>query len=640
MLKVKTKDLKPIGELENAYKIGYEKHFNELWQAWFSLPIDDPKRHLCEPFNVIEITDGDEFIGTFRIIPQSTRLRKKEITYQLEHVIATLMDDVLFRYHQRSNFTTEQNIQYLLDQQTVRNWTKKQIDFVRFFHYKFENENGLLAPMYSIPKPFNVPYEWKYDTSSYPWELSLVKPSERVVGELRWGKNMGDFEEYVDPTKIVNRIFPLGAGEGVNQLGIESVNNGVPYLEDRESIQKYGLSAYVWVDRRFEDAESLKESGQSLLDEWKIPKVSVTAKGSDLSILPGYEFEKHRIGNLIRIVVPDRESVVVRIVSESKKDLTGAPQDIEFDLNNKLDDIATTQADMERKQRVNDAYSQGATNILNYDYQDNCDSEHPATIRFFIDDDVVNINTCELTFDTEEFRAYSQATEGGGSLVQTVTSGGGGSLVQSITSGGGGSLVQSITSEGGGGTQETSGAGGDHRHLMYTAIGFTDNSEPNTSVMLRAANGHMIHVNDGTSAGLTYYTEGSSGHHSHGVTFPNHTHQINLQLPNHTHPINIQLPDHTHPINIQLPNHTHDIKHGIFKLDTLPTSMEIRVDGNVVNFSSVNGERIDIIPYLRKENGRITRDRHEITMKPNGLARVNANLILRLFVQSHLGSVV
>src|SRR5690625_6162077 len=90
---------------------------------------------------------------------------------------------------------------------------------------------------------------------------------------------------------------------------------------------------------------------------------------------------------------------------------------------------------MERTQRVKYAYSQGATNILTFGYQDNADSGIPAVIPFYIDDDVVNVNTLELTFRTRPFRSYSRATEGGGAIVKSTSSGGG--TVKSTSSGGG-----------------------------------------------------------------------------------------------------------------------------------------------------------------------------------------------------------
>lgn len=651
MLIVKSKDLTPLGQLENAYKISYEKHLNELWSASFSLPINDAKKILCESFNVIDIVDDNEFIGTFRIIPESTSLQNNEIKYQLEHVLATLLDDVLFRYHQRSNFTTAQNIQYILDRQTVKHWVKGDVNFTRYFHYKFENENGLLAPLLSIPKPFDVPYEWTYNTSVYPWQLNLVEPSMTVVGELRWGKNMGSFDEHVDPTKIVNRIYPLGAGEGVNQLGIESVNGGISYLEDANSIIKYGLRSYVWVNRSFENPDTLMASAQGLLDEWKIPKVAISVKGSDLSMIEGYEFDKHRVGNLIRIVVLDRTDTVVRIVSEAKSDLTGNPQDIVFSLNNKLDDIATTQADLQRKQQVNDAYSQGATNILNYDYQDNCDELNPATIKFFLDDDVVNINTCELTFDTDNFRSYSQATEGGGAVIANTTSGGGGSVASTTkTSQGGGSVAgTSKTSTSGGGVAsvaKSSANGGDHNHVMFFSGGVTSDPSPFSKYRYFAKVGGMdTSVDLNVSGGVTLETYGSSGTHTHSVdipAIPEHSHSVDIPaIPSHTHVTEIPaILDHTHDISLTLPDHTHDVKHGIYKLPTMPTVVEIKVDGNLVPHSAINGERLNLEPYLNKVNGKVTRDRHTITIKPDAKGRVNANLILRVFIQSHIGQTI
>ena len=107
-------------------------------------------------------------------------------------------------------------------------------------------------------------------------------------------------------------------------------------------------------------------------------------------------------------------------------------------------------------------------------------------------------------------------------------------------------------------------------------------------------------------------------------------------MPDHTH--NITLQPHTH--DIELPDHTHEIDFGIYELDETPTNVQIRVDGNIVNFSGTSGDRIDLIPYLEKDqNGRNTRGRHEITIHPNTLARIEADVILRVFIRSKLGGV-
>ena len=65
-------------------------------------------------------------------------------------------------------------------------------------------------------------------------------------------------EKTSDPKNIVTRLYPLGYGEGVNQLNIKEVNNNKPYLQSpQEYIDKYGLINRIWIDRRYEDEQPL-----------------------------------------------------------------------------------------------------------------------------------------------------------------------------------------------------------------------------------------------------------------------------------------------------------------------------------------------------------------------------------------------
>ncbi|MFS8651441.1 MAG: phage tail spike protein, partial [Caldibacillus sp.] len=630
-----------------------QRRANQLWTTSFSMPIDDPKNELCNYFNFVEfIGASGRNYGLYRIMPKETRKSEGVITYQCEHVLATLLDDVIDGYLQFTNYTTEEVINDLLKLQTTKNWVLKRCDFKRYFHYSFENENGLLAPLFSIPKPFDEPYLFTFDTTVYPWELSLVRPSDEVMSEIRWGKDMMDFNEVIDPTDIVNYIIPKGAGEGVNQLTIESVNGGKNYLKDDASIAEWGVHKYIWIDQRFEDAESLKANAQSLLNQWKDPKISFECPSTDLSILPEYSHEQKFLYGVTRIIVEDKE-YLARIVGESISDILGKEHEVTYEINNKLDDIAVTQADIERRIQVNEAYSQGATNILNFTYQDNCDQNTPALIPIYIDDDVVNVNTCELTFRTKKFRAYSRATKGGGAIVKSTSAGGGvqtttasGGRVQTTTASGGGTVR---TTKSGGGSTRTSSSNGIHRHRVFQYGGTYDGNFPGP---FGFGLYYAPRASDGTARGATIlagihegniYTDSADGSHTHTVNIPNHSHEF--EVPNHTH--NITLQPHTHNITLQphthdieLPDHTHEIDFGIYELNETPSNVEIRVDGNKVDFSGTSGDRIDLIPYLAKdESGRITRGRHEITIHPNALARIEADVILRVFIRSKLGGV-
>lgn len=81
------------------------------------------------------------------------------------------------------------------------------------------------------------------------------------------------------------------------------------------------------------------------------------------------------------------------------------------------------------------------------------------------------------------------------------------------------------------------------------------------------------------------------------------------------------------------------MQHEIVELDETASRVTIRVDGNTVPHTSVSGDRVDLVPYLAKDqNGKVSRGRHEVTITPNNLARVEADLILRVFIRSHLGA--
>lgn len=633
MLTVYDKQLNKLGILDNAYNVPYERLANEIWQVSFSLPKNDPKNSLCQHFNYIDVTGASgRYYGKYRIMPTETKRSESDesITYQCEHVFATLLDDVIDGYLEPLiNQPTSVQIERILDMQTTKHWQLGRCDFERFFQYAFENENGLLAPILSIPQPFNEPYLFTFDTQSYPWTLNLIRPSDDVTWNTVWGRDMLSFEETSDPNEIVNRIYPKGAGEGVNQLNIKDVNGGLPYVEDTDSINQWGLRPYVWIDRRFTEVETLKANAESLLSQWKDPKISFKVDSVDLSLKDEFKHLERPFYTVGEIVVGDT-TYQGRIIGEKIEDVLSEEHKPQYDINNKLDDIATIQTDVERRQRVNEAYSQGATNILNTDRVDNADPTHPIKFMIRIPKDAINVNFMELTWETDYFRAYSQATKGGGSTVQSTSSGGG----TTVTSSSGGGMAKSTAS--GGGTSETTNTTGSHRHRMFS-LDTADYPAP-TEVNLYGAFGDAA----GTSYGLAQfeanmsdiYTYDAEGSHSHSVSIPNHSHSFDV--PNHSHSVTIE--NHSH--NITLPNHTHDIQYGIYEHGQLPTELEIKVDGNVLSETSLNGENVDLTPYLQKDSGgKIQRDRYAIVeIRPiDELAQITATIVWGVFIQSRKG---
>ena len=620
IIRVYDRNMKKLAYLENAYDIGYELTLNELWYASFTLPADDIKNQYCQPFNYVEIYDGRERIELFRIMPSTlTRNTKGGIVYQCEHVLATLLDDVLFKYHQIGNIgvNTTQVIRYILDHQTEKRWQLGICEFNRQFEYKWENEN-LLAALFSVPKPFDEGYRWEFDTRGSVWRIHLKKLPNKFKADIVYKKNMVEIQKEVDPTSIVTRLYCLGYGEGDNQLGIESVNNGIPYLQANGASTTWGIKSSILVDRRFENPETLKAYGQALLNELKNPYKSYSVKAVDLHRRDPNKYERFFPGDIVRII--DKEDDIIEdlpIVKVTKSDITGNSGDIEIEIANKSRDVAGSISDLQDRTRINEVYAQGATNQMIVPFADNADNENPAVMRIYIPDTMVRINKCILNYQLEAFRAYSKAIAGGGGTVASTSAGG--ATTQTSSSGGGGT---STSSSGGGGTTTSSSGGG--------TTSTTDMSDVQELWDIGSAvEGHMM-----TPAGDPPHVHALDRHrhpHRHYVNIPNHRHGITI--PDHQH--NINIPNHQH--NVTIPDHTHELEFGIYR-GTTANKVTIKIDGNPIP-QTQPGQDIDIVKYLSTDSaGKINRNTwHTIEIIPDRMTRIVANVFMQIFTNSRGG---
>ena len=594
-----------LAYLENASSVGYELPLNALWTASFSLPADDPKNAYCLPLNYVEIYDGEAQIGLFRIIGEDlTRSGDGYRVYSCEHVLATLLNDVLFRYHQigGTDVKTAAVLQYILNFQTTERWVLDECDFTRKFEYSFENSN-LLAALFAVPNCFDVEYEWVWDTSEYPWKLSLKVPNENLQAEIRYRKNLLGIKKVTDATTLINRVYALGYGEGVNQLGIEEVNNGIPYVEDLDSQRAYGLISSILVDGRYTIQENLKGYAQSILEKSAWPYVIYEVEALDLFRFDNDDFNRLLPGRLTRVIdEADRITLRTRIVNVSKSELRGDPGSITVTLANKDQNIAGSISDLQNRALINETYAQGATNLMVQNFADDADTTHPATLLVWVPSSAVRINKMVLSVTFEAFRGYSKAVSNTTINLTTTNSGGGSTSGQSSTS----SATSSSTS------------------LL------PQNMEPGNDGLEDAVHNHGIDTK-GYRIALCDWNNNivdntgfvASGAHIHGA----HSHTVDFA---HTH----SLPAHTH--SITMPSHSHDMVYGIYEGDTAQ-SATIVVDGN--EFTPSGYDNIDIVDYLAKDDGgKITRDTwHTIEILPDTQSRIVAALFTQLFTNSRGG---
>lgn len=621
------RNMKRLAYLDNAMSVGYTLETNSLWTATFTMPADDPKTEYCTPLNYVEIFDGDERIDLFRIIGEDLE-RSDGATrfYNCEHVLATLLNDVLFRYHQcgGTGVRTAEVLNYILNRQTTRNWVLGSCDFERSFEYNWENST-LLAALFAVPECFDSDYLWTWDTTGYPWSLSLVAPSDRLKSEIRYAKNMTEIRKSRDDTGLANRIYALGYGEGVNQLTISSVNNGLPYVEDALSIEKYGLCSSILVDTRYEVEENLKAYAEQILRESAEPYYSYEIGAIDLHRLTGDAFSRFWPGEIVRIVDDeDGVNLRARIVSVTKDDAQGDPGAVSVTIANKSKDIAGSISDLQSRALIGETYAQGATNQQVYNFSDNADADHPATMKIYIDESVVRINKMLLNIQFEPFRAFEQAIGGGGG--QTTSSGGG-----TTTSSGGGSTTSS-----GGGQTTTSGGGQTSSGTALESSNVLPNETYGQAVHNHAIpeGAHLAIVN--TSLEVTGWVDWvPSGAHIH----PAHTHRISdhtHRVDSHTHRVSAHthtVPAHTHTVQ----NHTHAIQFGIYE-GQRASRATIRVDGNVLPAQS-GYDNIDIVAYLSKDDaGKIQRGTwHTIEVLPDTMSRIVGAVFSQTFCNSRGG---
>lgn len=621
------RNMKRLAYLDNAIAVGYALETNSLWSATFTLPADDPKNQYCTALNFVEIFDGDERIDLFRIIGEDLE-RSDGATryYNCEHVLATLLSDVLFKYHQcgGSGVKTADVLNYVLARQTVQNWKLGACDFTRYFEYNWENST-LLAALFAVPECFDKEYLWSWDTTVYPWTLSLTVPADTLKSEIRYAKNMTTIKKTTDATSIANRVYALGYGEGVNQLTIESVNDGVPYVEDALSIERYGLCSTILVDSRYEVPENLKAYAEQVLEGLKEPYVSYEIGAIDLHRLTGDSFSKFRPGEIVRVVdTEDGINLRTRIVRVEKADAEGDPGNVTVTIANKSQDIAGSISDLQSRALINETYAQGATNQQIYNFSDNADTTHPATLRLYISDSVVRINKMLLNIEFEAFRAFEKAVGGGGG--QTTSSGGG----QTTSSGGG-----STTSSGGGQTTSAGGgqtSGGTSLESSNVLPSETTGQAVHNHAIAKGAKLAVVNSDLEVTGYYEWVPSGAHIHPSHTHTLSAHTHTVS----SHTHRVSAHthtVAAHTHTVQ----DHTHALEFGIYE-GQRASSATIKVDGKEIPTPAAYSN-IDIVEYLSTDDsGKIRRNAwHTIEILPNSMSRVVGAVFAQTFCNSRGG---
>lgn len=619
---------KKTAVLQNAFDIVETHELNQIYSLSFTISAEDEKVKFLQPRHYIRWGDTGEL---YRIkTPKYSESDTSTITYECEHVITTLCDNIMFGSFNMggAGIYTSNVITALLNKQTDKNWRLGTCAFRRQFEYLWEQEN-LLNALYSIPREFSTPYMWTFDTVNYPWTINLVEINTSINPQyyLRAKSNILAAGSSADYANVCTRIYPLGYGEGVNQLNIKSVNNGVPYLQSPSTYtDKYGIVEKVLVDRRFENAESLKAYAQSMLDVYQEPTMSRSFDVTDLYPLTRQSWDEAEVGRICRMTQDNTTAYITKTIRQLDK--AGS---LQIDLSTKATDIASNVADLADRIRIESVYAQGATQLYQHSKDANATSTKGMVISLYFPSEMRQINKVLMRLKLGKFRSYSQATDSKVVTVntcenkvvtvatnQTALSG------QKTTLNGGGTTSSSggtSVTVGGGATAENSSNTGNKSvsaNFSASAVSYapqsTTTSQPNTNLtsgtvwpsdnsnFYTNALGYNLSTYGTTDTGDYMFTAGPGS-----INYDTHTHRIERTLA-HTHTISttgFQLSmrkgdfAHSHNINhyhyvsvsgttsggshshsFNLPNHTHTISAHSHNLPDLSHNHSITLNGH------------------------------------------------------------
>lgn len=279
-------------------------------------------------------TNKYEFIG--RVLTPSNSMDSSGLiskTFVCESELAYLLDT--YQSHKEiHNTTVKEYLEMLIRVHNNNTDSHKQFkvgnvnvidnndSLYRYIAYDTTKKNIDDDLINSLGGELQIRYENDVRYLDYLTEIGKVCDTE-----IRLAKNLQDITQDVDLNGYCNRLVVLGAklkatddeGNEVQieeRLTIESVNNGIKYIDDKESIAKYGIIQGQVIYDDITDAKNLLNKGKRYLLNKRI-LISNKVNALDLSLI-GIDIDSFEVGNYY----PLKHKIlgiddVVRIVEKS-----------------------------------------------------------------------------------------------------------------------------------------------------------------------------------------------------------------------------------------------------------------------------------------------------------------------------------
>ena len=262
-------------------------------------------------------------------------------TVQLEHLIASLKDTILFGEHKPAQITGNKNATTCTAEQAVRYVLARQSDWTlgSFSYggvsnpYKFDGDT-LFDCLETISNSLTDAW-WSYDFSRYPFRLNITQKSATVQSEMRASRNLKAITKTIDKSGMYTRFYPIGK----NDLHIDG-----DYVE--RNVSAYGVISKVETDQSIDTKAELVRWANERLKMHAEPTVNIDVDGVELAAATGESMDKLTLGTVCRIPLPEFGTTIQeRIVSLSYPDKVHQPEIVKIQLSNTRQDLTKILAD-------------------------------------------------------------------------------------------------------------------------------------------------------------------------------------------------------------------------------------------------------------------------------------------------------
>lgn len=119
---------------------------------------------------------------------------------------------------------------------------------------------------------------------------------------IQLGSNLLDCKWSHNPDDLATVLYAYGKVTDDVALGIDEVNDGLPYVLDADAVALFGWIEGTYKDRSCEDASALKTAAQAELAERLASVSTVSLQAIDLSDIS--DAERIEIGYLVPVLIP------------------------------------------------------------------------------------------------------------------------------------------------------------------------------------------------------------------------------------------------------------------------------------------------------------------------------------------------